>query len=79
MIIGCIFIKKVKMKNLGKTIKCLASNIQIQSALLWAITILGCTIFSSKTAISTILVTAAGFHVIMLYQFVTQGKLKKEL
>ncbi|MBT8218883.1 MAG: hypothetical protein KJP00_03615 [Bacteroidia bacterium] len=42
------------------------SDIQILSALIWAAAIVGCSMVSSKMAVSTILITAAGIHVIMM-------------
>ncbi len=49
------------------------SNVQILSALLWAGVILGCSYVTENIIISNILITAAGFHVVLLSQ-----KLKKE-
>ncbi len=45
------------------------SNPQILSALIWAVTIIGCSYVSDRSTISTILITAAGFHVVLMTQF----------
>ena len=45
------------------------SNTQILSALIWAITIIVCSRVSDQTSISIILITAAGFHVILMTRF----------
>lgn len=42
---------------------------QILSALIWAATILACSVVSDRSVISTILITAAGFHVVMMTTF----------
>lgn len=44
-------------------------NIQILSALIWACTIIACAWITDKSNLSTILMTAAGLHVILLAQF----------
>lgn len=44
----------------------LLKDLQIQSALIWAITIIACGWISDKTHVSTILITAAGFHVLLM-------------
>lgn len=44
------------------------SQTQILSALIWALTIIACGWVSDKAHIPTILITAAGFHVIMMAQ-----------
>ena len=44
-------------------------NLQILSALIWAFTIIVCSWLSDKSNISTVLITAAGFHVLLLTQF----------
>ena len=49
------------------------SNVQILSALLWAAVIIGCSFVTKNFLVSNILITAAGFHVILLAH-----KLKKE-
>jgi len=43
-------------------------DIQIQSALLWAATILLSAVFSASNEITTVLITAAGFHCVLLAQ-----------
>lgn len=48
-------------------------NVQILSALLWATVIIGCSYVTENVIVSNILITAAGFHVILLSQ-----KLKKD-
>ena len=42
------------------------SNVQILSALMWAAVILGCSYVTKNPIVSNILITAAGFHVILL-------------
>jgi len=42
------------------------TNIQILSALIWAATIILCSYFVQSGPITSILITAAGFHVILL-------------
>ncbi|GEM_PF-4480866 len=56
------------MNNSTKIFRFL-SNAQILSALIWAITIIICSGVSDKSNISTILITAAGFHVILMTRF----------
>ena len=41
-------------------------NVQILSALIWAAVIIGCAYISKNDTIQSILVTAAGFHVVLL-------------
>ena len=48
------------------------SNVQILSALLWAAVIIGCSYVSENILVSNILVTAAGFHVLLLSQKLRQ-------
>jgi len=55
------------MKNLTCILKALR-NVQIISALIWASTIIACSYFSDKSTISMVLITAAGFHVILMSQ-----------
>lgn len=50
------------------------SNVQILSALIWAFTIIACSWVSDKSNLSIILITAAGFHVILLTQFAKRVK-----
>lgn len=42
------------------------TNVQILSALLWAAVILGCSYVTENILVSNILITAAGFHVVLL-------------
>ena len=56
------------MKNSNLVFQFL-SNVQILSALIWAFTIIACSWISDKSNVSTILIIAAGFHVILLTQF----------
>ncbi len=42
------------------------SNVQILSALLWAAVIIACSYVTENSIISNILITAAGFHVVLL-------------
>jgi len=55
------------MKNLSFTLH-LLKNVQILSALIWAFTIIACAWVSDKSHVSSILITAAGFHVLLLTQ-----------
>lgn len=55
------------MKKLNLALRCL-TNVQILSALIWATTIIACSWVADKSNLSTILITAAGFHVILLAQ-----------
>ncbi len=55
------------MKDSNKALRIL-SNVQILSALIWAITIIACGWVSDKSYVPTILITAAGFHVILMTQ-----------
>lgn len=50
-------------------------NVQILSALIWALTIILCSWVSDKNDLVTLLITAAGFHVILLAQ---SERLKQE-
>lgn len=59
--------------NSLKTIFQFLTNVQILSALIWAITIIACSWVTDKSYVSTILITAAGFHVILLTQFEKQN------
>ncbi|MEL6669145.1 MAG: hypothetical protein AAFP08_09250 [Bacteroidota bacterium] len=43
-------------------------NVQILSALIWAMAIILCSWLSDKEYLSSILITAAGFHVVLLAQ-----------
>lgn len=56
--------------NKFKSVLRLLKNVQILSALLWAFTIIGCAAVSDKSNVSTILITAAGFHVILMSQLI---------
>jgi hypothetical protein len=56
------------MKNTNVVLQVL-TNVQILSALIWAFTIIVCGWISDKSNMSTIIITAAGFHVILLTQF----------
>jgi hypothetical protein len=56
------------MKNTNVVLQVL-TNVQILSALIWAFTIIACGWISDKSNMSTIIITAAGFHVILLTQF----------
>lgn len=49
---------------------CFLSNPQILSALIWAVTIIGCSYVADRSTISTILITAAGFHVVLMTRYV---------
>jgi len=44
----------------------LVRDILIQSALIWATTIITCAAFMDTPHVSSILITAAGFHVILM-------------
>ena len=61
------------MKNSNLVLQVL-SNVQILSALIWAFTIIACGWISDKSNVSTILITAAGFHVLLLTQFEKRKK-----
>lgn len=61
-----------------KKVICFLSNVQIQSALLWAIVILACAFISREAAIMNILVTAAGFHVVLLSTKFGKNKKRSE-
>ena len=56
------------MTNSTKLFRCL-SNVQILSALIWASTIIVCSLVADRATVSTILITAAGFHVILMTRF----------
>ena len=45
------------------------NNIHIYSAMLWAITIVLCSYYHKSDNLSNILITAAGFHVLLMYRF----------
>ncbi len=45
------------------------NNIQIYSALLWAVTIILGSYYHTSEFLSTILITAAGFHVVLMSQY----------
>jgi len=49
-----------------KKLLAVVSNVQILSALIWAMVILGCAYISKDSTIQNILITAAGFHVVLL-------------
>lgn len=53
------------MKISNKALKVL-SNVQIWSALIWAAVIIGCSYFTNSKEVSTILIAAAGIHVVLL-------------
>lgn len=61
------------MKNSNLVFQVL-SNVQILSALIWAFTIIACSWISDKSNLTTILITAAGIHVILLTQFEKRNK-----
>ena len=63
-----ITFKKTEMSNSSKIQKIIFGP-QILSALIWAFTIIACSQVSDRSHISTILITAAGFHVIMMTRF----------
>jgi len=46
----------------------LFKNVQVLSAVIWALAIIGCSLISDKSHVSTILIAAAGFHVVLLAQ-----------
>ena len=53
-------------------LKCLLKlfkDVQILSALIWASTLLACAYFSDKNNIINVIITAAGFHVILMQHF----------
>lgn len=49
--------------------KKLLSNVQILSALIWAAVIISCSYVAQNNDVSSILITAAGFHLVMLTKF----------
>ncbi len=51
-----------------KSIINIITNVQIVSALIWAMAIMACSYLTTNTTLSSILVVAAGFHVILLAQ-----------
>lgn len=56
-----------------KNLKCMFrffTNIQIVSALIWAVTIVLCGAVSDKNDVFIILMTAAGFHVVLMTKFI---------
>jgi len=53
------------------------SNPQILSALIWAATIIACSYVTDKSNISAILITAAGFHVVLMSQMTKTVKTKQ--
>jgi len=65
------------MKTL-KIISCFIKNIQIQSAIVWAITILACSSFTQNKNVSLIIYTAAGIHLLMLNHFIQTKKDEKK-
>ena len=64
------------MKN-SSLVPQVLSNVQILSAIIWAFTIIACSWISDKGNVSSILITAAGFHVILLAQFKIRKEAKK--
>ena len=66
------------MKNSNVFLQFL-SNVQILSALIWAFTIIACSWVSDKSILSSILITAAGFHVILLTHFEKKKSKNKEV
>ena len=64
------------MKNLNFVLR-FFSNVQILSALIWAFTILACSWVSADNNSFIILITAAGFHVILLTQFEKNNSINK--
>lgn len=58
----------MKMKYLSRLSQYL-NNVQIASALIWAFTIIACGWIPDKSNVPVILITAAGFHVILLTRF----------
>ena len=50
------------------------SNIQILSALIWALVILGCSYITKDSTIFNILIIGAGFHVVLMSKM--SGKVK---
>jgi hypothetical protein len=65
------------MKSLSKVFKVL-SNIEIQSALIWAAVILLCSYVVKDQTVSMILITAGGFHSVLLSNYSKKGGQKKE-
>jgi len=63
--------------NTSKKALYLLFNPQILSALIWAITIIACSWITDKSNISSILMTAAGFHVVLMSRFMQERKIKK--
>ena len=53
------------------------TNPQIISAIIWAITIIACSWVADKSNISTILITAAGFHVVLMSGLTKNLKIKQ--
>ena len=45
------------------------SNIQILSALIWASAIIGCSYASDQKDVTTILIAAAGIHVVLMARY----------
>ncbi len=46
----------------------LIKNVQIQSACIWASAILLCSFITGDSNVATVLITAAGFHVVLMSQ-----------
>jgi len=61
-----------------KKITCFLSNVQIQSALLWAAVILVCAFVTKEPTISNILIVAAGMHVLLLSTKLGSNKTRSE-
>lgn len=53
------------------------SNVQILSAIIWSLTIIACSWISDKSYVPTVLITAAGFHVVLLTYFEKRKENKK--
>lgn len=49
--------------------KKLLLNVQILSALIWVSVIIGCSYATGNNDIAAILITAVGFHVVMMSRF----------
>lgn len=54
-------------------------NVQIWSALIWASVIMICSFVARDSNIATILITAAGFHVVLLGQHEKQRQEKRPI
>lgn len=64
--------------NFLKKSRCILTNIQILSAIIWAIVIIGCGQLTNNPTLSTLLLTAAGCHFLLLNHFILKTAKKEK-